>query len=358
MNVGILGCGTIGGGVLNLIDNLPSSSNIKVLKVFDLPSKKEMLGNRFAESIDEVCLNPEIDVVIEAMGGDKFPYECIVKALKSKKSVVTSNKETVSLHIEEFYALAKQNGVRFMCEASVGGGIPLICSLIDAVKVNKVDRIYGIINGTTNFVLTKMEKEGLSMEDALNEAKRLGFAEYDATADIEGLDMTRKICILSSIAYGGYVPYSEIHHYGISKVTKEIFADLKDKGFTLKFVAESRKIGENKAKVSVEPVAVTSSNPLSAVNYEFNAVYLNCLTNDLLGFYGKGAGRYPTATAMVADVNRIKEGSGEYYFENAGDFEVENFLSTEKYYVYKNGKSEIVEGIKDLSSYDFVARIF
>ena len=124
MNVGILGCGTIGGGVLNLIDNLPSSSGIKVLKVFDLPSKKDMLGERFAQTIDEVCLNPEIDVVIEAMGGDKFPYECIVKALKSKKSVVTSNKETVSLHIEEFYALAKENGVRFMCEASVGGGIP------------------------------------------------------------------------------------------------------------------------------------------------------------------------------------------------------------------------------------------
>ena len=358
MNVGILGCGTIGGGVLKLIDDLPASRNIKVIKVFDLPSKKEMLGDRFAKSIDEVCQNPEIDVVIEAMGGDKFPYECIVKALKNKKSVVTSNKETVSLHIDEFYALAKENGVSFMCEASVGGGIPLICSLIDSIKVNDVDRIYGIINGTTNFVLTKMEKEGLSMEDALNEAKRLGFAEFDATADIEGLDMTRKICILSSIAYGGYVPYSEIYHYGISKVTKEIFEDLKAKGFTLKFVAESRRTGEKSAKVSVEPVAVTKDNPLSAVNYEFNSVYLNCSSNDLLGFYGKGAGRFPTATAMVSDVRRIMENAGTYYYENSGNFEVDNFLSSEKYYVYKDGKSEIVNGVKDVSSYDFVARIF
>ena len=358
MNIGILGCGTIGGGVLQIIDSLPSSSNMKVLKVFDLPSKKQALGERFADTIDEVCTNPEIDVVVEAMGGDKFPYECITKALKNKKSVVTSNKETVSLHIEEFYALAKQNGVKFMCEASVGGGIPLICSLIESIKVDTVDRIYGIINGTTNFVLTKMAVENLSMEDALNEAKRLGFAEYDATADIEGLDMTRKICILSSIAYGGYVPYNEIYHYGISKVTSEILNDLKSKGYTLKFVAESKRTGDKTCSVSVEPVAITSSNPLSAVSYEFNAVYYNCKFNDLLGFYGKGAGRFPTATAMVSDCKRIMEGSNEYYYENSGNFKVENFLATSEYYVYKNGKGEIVKGIKDANDYDFVARIF
>ncbi len=358
MKVGILGCGTIGGGVLNLIDSLPDSADIKVLKVFDLPSKKEMLGDRFAESIDEVCQNKDIDVVIEAMGGDKFPYECITKALKNKKSVVTSNKETVSLHMEEFYALAKENGVQFMCEASVGGGIPLICSLIESVKVDKVDRIYGIINGTTNFVLTKMSKDGLSMEDALAEARRLGFAEFDATADIEGLDLTRKICILSSIAYGGYVPYSEIYHYGISKVTPEILEDVKSKGYKLKFVAESRKTGENSCKVSVEPVLITDDNPLSSVSYEFNAVYYNCASNGLLGFYGKGAGRYPTATAMVSDVKRISEGSNKYYYAPSGNFEVENFLATESYYACKDGKSEIVKGIKDASKYDFVARIF
>lgn len=357
MNVGILGCGTIGGGVLQIIDKLPESAGLKVLKVFDLPSKKEMLGERFASTIDEVCSSPEIDVVIEAMGGDKFPYECITKALKNKKSVVTSNKETVSLHMEEFYSLAKENGVYFMCEASVGGGIPLICSLIDSVKVNDVDRIYGIINGTTNFVLTKMDKEGLSMDEALAEARRLGFAEFDATADIEGLDMTRKICILSSIAYGGYVPYSEIYHYGISKVTKEILSDVKANGYMLKFVAESRRVGEKSAKVSVEPVLITPSHPLSGVSYEFNAVYYNCSTNDLLGFYGKGAGRFPTATAMVADVKRIMENGSKYYFENSGEFKVENFKDTDKYYVYKNGKSSIVDGIKDAAEYDFVARI-
>ena len=199
MNIGILGCGTIGGGVLKMLDDLSSDKNVVVKKVFDLPSKKEMLGERFAETPDDVCCNKDIDVVVEALGGDKFPYECIIKALNNGKSVVTSNKEVVSLHMEEFYNLAKEKGVYFLCEASVGGGIPLICSLIDSVNINNVSRIYGIINGTTNFVLTKMAKENISLDEALSEAKRLGFAEYDATADLEGLDMTRKFVFYQAL---------------------------------------------------------------------------------------------------------------------------------------------------------------
>ena len=315
MNVGLLGCGTIGGGVLELLD---SRDDVKVLKVLDLPSKKDVLKERFASSKEEVCQNPDIDIVVEAMGGDKFPYECIKMALLNGKHVVTSNKEVVSLHMEEFYAIAKEKGVYFMCEASVGGGIPIICSLIDAIKINKVNRIFGIINGTTNYVLTRMDKEGLSLDEALADAKRLGFAEFDATADIEGLDMTRKICILSSIAYGGYVPYSSVYHYGISKVSKELLSDVKSLGYTLKFVAES-KLSDGEVTVSVEPVLLKADNPLSAVNYEFNAVYFDGESNDRLGFYGKGAGRFPTASAMVADIVRILNGNGKYYFENKND---------------------------------------
>ena len=356
MNIGILGCGTIGGGVLKMLDDLSSDKNVFVKKVFDLPSKKEMLGERFAETPDDVCCNKDIDVVVEALGGDKFPYECIIKALNNGKSVVTSNKEVVSLHMEEFYSLAKEKGVYFLCEASVGGGIPLICSLIDSVNINNVSRIYGIINGTTNFVLTKMAKENLSLEDALNEAKRLGFAEYDATADLEGLDMTRKICILSSIAYKGYVPYSSIYHYGITKITSAILEDIKLNGYVLKFVAESRLI-DGKVKVAVEPCLVKADNPLANVNYEFNSVYYKCDRNDTLGFYGKGAGRFPTASAIVADVARISAQGKKYYFENANSFEVENFNDSD-YYVYANGKSSIVNGLDDASKYDFVARLF
>lgn len=356
MNIGILGCGTIGGGVLQMIDELAAKKDVKVIKVFDLPSKKDMLKDRFAESPDDVCLNPEIDVVVEALGGDKFPYECIMKALNSGKSVVTSNKEVVSLHMEEFYKIAKEKGVYFLCEASVGGGIPLICSLIDSIKINNVSRIYGIINGTTNFILTKMLKEGVSLEDALKEAKRLGFAEYDATADLEGLDMLRKICILSGIAYKGYIPYSSVYHYGITKVTPEILTDVTKKGYTLKLVAES-KLENGKVKASVEPVLLKQDNSLANVNYEFNAVYYECDRNDTLGFYGKGAGRFPTASAIVADVVRVAGKSEKYYFENENSYEVSNFFDG-SYYVYKNGKSEIVNGLDGTENYDFVARLF
>ncbi|MBO5888741.1 MAG: homoserine dehydrogenase [Clostridia bacterium] len=353
MNIGLLGCGTIGSGVLELLDN---TQGVKVLKVLDLPSKKDFLGERFAEKPSEVCENPEIDTVIEAMGGNQFPYECIKSALLNGKNVITSNKEVVSLHIEEFYALAKKANVYFLCEASVGGGIPLICSLIDSIKINKVNRIYGIINGTTNFILTKMDKEGVSLDEALSEAKRLGFAEFDATADLEGLDMTRKICILSSIAYGSEVKYSSIYHYGITKVTAKILSDIKSLGYTLKFVAESVLNGDT-VKASVEPCLVDNSSPLGGVNYEFNAVYYHCEFNDTLGFYGKGAGKFPTASAMVADVKRIELNAPKYYFENNKEFKVENFLDSSKYYVFDGNKGKIIDKLDNVNNYEFVARI-
>lgn len=357
MNVGILGCGVIGGGVLKLIDDLNGKNGIKVLKVFDLPTKKDLLKERFSESIDEVCSNPEIDVVVEAMGGDKFPYECITKALKNGKSVVTSNKEVVSKHMEEFYTLAKEKGVYFLCEASVGGGIPIICSLIDSIKANKVDRIYGIINGTTNYILTRMEQDKLSLQDALKQAQSLGFAELNATADLEGLDMVRKICILSSIAYGGYVKYDEIFHYGITNLTDEILNDVKSLGYTLKFVAES-KLLEKDVKVSVEPVLLKSDNPLACVNNEFNGIYYDGESNGTLGFYGKGAGRFPTATAMVSDIIRINNKVLPYYFENQNKFNVKNRFDDSKYYVYDGVKGQIIDKMDDVNKYKFIARIF
>ncbi len=357
MNIGILGCGVIGGGVLSLIDNL-NDKDLKVVKVFDLPSKKDLLKERFCGDVDELINDKSIDTIVEAMGGATFPYECIIKALNKGKNVITSNKEVVSIHMKEFYSLAKEKGVYFMCEASVGGGIPIICSLIDSVKVNNVNHIYGIINGTTNYVLTRMNVDGVSMEEALEDARKLGFAEYDATADLEGLDMVRKICILSSIAYKKYVPYSSVYHYGITKISKEILKKIKELGYTLKFVAESFNNGDN-VNVSVEPILVKSSNPLCSVNYEFNAIYYDCDSNGTLGFYGKGAGRFPTATAMVADAKRILENSPKYYFESKGEIKVDNFCKTADYMVVENGEIKFIKGLaKSENEYDFIARIF
>jgi homoserine dehydrogenase len=203
-----------------------------------------------------------------------------------------------------------------------------------------------------------MNNEGISLDEALQKAKELGFAEADATADLEGLDMLRKICILSSIAYGGYVPYSSIYHYGITKVTKEILDGIKNQGYVLKFVAESR-LDNGNVKIAVEPVLVTNKNPLSGVSYEFNAVYYQASTNDLLGFYGKGAGKFPTATAMVADIQRILSKSEKYYFENNNSFSVSNFTKDADYYVVENGVGKITKGLEKCAcEYDFVARIF
>lgn len=358
MNVGILGCGTIGGGVLTMIDEL-NSKDLKIVKVFDIPQKREIIGERLVTDVDEVCLSNDVDIVIEAMGGDEFPYQCIKKALSSKKHVITSNKEVVSLHMVEFYELAKENDVFFLCEASVGGGIPIIASLINSIKINKINHIYGIINGTTNFILTKMAKEGMDFGDALRLAQELGFAERDPSADLLGLDMIRKICILSSLAYGGYISYLDVYHRGIEKISKEILKDITDKGFTLKLVAESINSGDD-VKIGVEPVLLTSDNNLSGVSYEFNAIYYESEKNGLLGFVGKGAGRFPTASAMVSDAIKIVEGGRKFYFESTKKFNISNHIDGNKYYLYNKGKGEIVDtaSLDEIENSEFAARIF
>lgn len=355
MNIGILGYGTIGSGILSLVQGLPATYGVKACKVLDLPAKKELLGDLYTSNPDDICIAKDIDVVFEAMGGDKFAHECIVKALTHGKSVITSNKEVVALHYEEFYTLAAQNGVYFLCEASVGGGIPVIRSLQHEVTFDTVNSVYGIINGTTNFILTRMN-EGQSFADALSTAQRLGFAEADATADIEGLDMLRKICILSNIAYGVALDYNCIRHYGIGAVTQAILADVKAKGKVLKFVAQSVRTADG-LQMSVEPVLFDNTHLLSGVNDEYNAVLVDCQANGTLAFYGKGAGRCPTAAAMIADLMDILRGNSRFSPKGFGVLPVSAFADSD-YYVVKDGVSRVVKGIPQEGTFDFAARIF
>ncbi|MDD6995304.1 MAG: homoserine dehydrogenase [Candidatus Borkfalkiaceae bacterium] len=356
MNIGILGYGTIGRGVAALIEELPAEYGVKTLKILDLPQKKAELGALYAATKEEICANPRIDTVVEVLGGNDFAYDCIVMALENGKNVVTSNKEVVSRHMEEFYALAKAHGAYFWCEAAVGGGIPLICSLIDQTAYNQVTEIYGIINGTTNFVLTKMKEEGKTLNEALETARNLGFAERDASADLEGLDMVRKISILSSIAYGGLVSFEKVGHFGIASVTDRILKAAEEMGKTLKFMAYSRRDG-NEVFCCVEPVLLDKNHPLSAVNNEFNAVFLNCSRNGELMFYGKGAGSYPTASAVIADILRIKNKAKPYYFNNDAAFSVTPRIKGAKYYVVKNGVGRITESEAEKQNADFYARL-
>ena len=352
MNIGLCGYGVIGTGVKALIDK---KYDLKIVKVFDRPIKKEELKELYTDNYKDITENNKIDIVVEAMGGDKLPYEIIKDALKNKKHVVTSNKEVVSLHLNEFEKMAKENNVHFMFEASVGGGIPIIHSLIQNRKVNEINHIYGILNGTTNYILTKIE-EGLSFEEALKEAQRLGFAEADPTADLEGLDMVRKISILSDIAYQTFIDVNNVEHKGIVGVTKEIIDAIKQEGKTLKFICESIKEGDC-VNLCVEPVIFDSSKTISNIKNEFNFVMFNVLTNGELAFVGKGAGAFPTASAMLSDIYLIKDNNTNGYLK-LDEVIKYNKNENKEYAIYsKDGKKlYLTKDVKGETN--FYARIF
>lgn len=353
MKIGICGYGVIGTGVKTLIDK---SNDFEVVKVFDRPIKQSELKELYVSDYHDITKDKNIDIVVEAMGGDILPYEIIKEALKNHKNVVTSNKEVVSLHLDEFNKLAKENDCYFMFEASVGGGIPIINSLIQNQKVNNINHIYGILNGTTNFILTKIE-EGLSFEDALKEAQIKGFAESDPTADLEGLDMVRKISILSDIAYHTFIDVNKVGHRGIKGITKEIMDAYNANGYTIKFICESSK-NDNNVKLNVEPVCIKQNEVLANIHNEFNCVFIDGETNGLLSFIGKGAGSLPTASAILSDIYLIKDNTANKVLNLS---EVVNYKDEikNKYLVYLKNENKLIE-VNDIKEYKdcFYARVF
>ena len=360
MKLGLFGYGTIGRGVYSLVDNLKKKYNLEMKKVFDLPNKKEILGDKLVTDINEIIFDDEIETVIEALGGHDLPYQVISGALNKGKNVITSNKEVVSAHLEEFLNTAHKNNCAFLFEASVGGGIPIIRSLIDNTKINEVNDIFGILNGTTNYILTKMSDEGLSFEDALTLAKKNGFAEANPTADLEGLDGVRKINILSSLAFQGNISNEDIYHYGITGVNKKILDDIKNMGYVLKFVASSHRDG-NDVTIRVEPTMVPFGHPLSAVKNEFNSIMFTGSTNDALSFYGKGAGSIPTASAIIADLIAIIENRGYIDYSNKNKLNVNKTkVNKGKYYiVHRTDEAEIISDVSNesLEGSKFYARV-
>lgn len=360
MKLGLFGYGNIGRGVYKVAQNLHISYDCTIKKVFDLPIKKAELGDKLVTDINEIINDPEIGAVVEVLGGHDLPYEVITKCLKKGKSVVTANKEVVSMHLEEFINLAHLNNCSFCFEASAGGGIPILRPLIDNIKVNDVNDIYGILNGTTNYILTKMDEDNLSFDDALALAKQNGFAEANPTADLEGLDITRKINIISSIAFRGTINNNDIYHYGITGVNKEILNKIKELGYALKFVASS-KLDGNHLAIRVEPTMVKQNHPFATVKNEFNAIMFTGSTNGDLIFYGKGAGPIPTATAIISDIVSILENRSYIEFKNENHLVVnKNIKSNYKYYIFdENNNYKIVEGPSDstLLSSKFYARV-
>ena len=357
--IAILGYGTIGKGVAKMIDLLKDKYDLKLAKVLDLPSKKDELGDLLAANIDEIANDESIDIVVEVLGGNDFAYMCTKKCLLAKKSVVTANKEVVSNNIKELYKLAQENGVNYLFEASVGGGIPLIRPLIENIKINDITSICGILNGTTNYMLTKMQEDGLTFAEALKLAQVNGFAEADPSADLKGLDMVRKISILTNIAYKTYIDPKNVYHYGIENVTKDILADIKSRGYVLRFVAQSSLVGNN-VTVRVEPTLVKPTHPFASVCNEFNSCMLDCTTNDKILFYGKGAGSIPTATAVAGDIIQIVENKAFYEYNPVNDYEVNKLSNNGNMYYVVGDTSDIKPDLSDeeLSKYKFYARIF
>ncbi len=308
MRIAVLGYGTVGSGVVEVLEknhdiiSARAGKEIEVKYVLDL---KDFSGQQIQEKIVhdyEVILNDkEVEIVVEAMGGIEPANAYVKGALLAGKSVVSSNKALVAKHGAQLMKIAREKNVNFLFEASVGGGIPILRALGSSLTGDKIEKITGILNGTTNYMMTKMFYEGADYDTVLKEAQANGFAEADPTADVEGYDACRKIAILTSIISGKMVDFEEIYTEGISKVTTEDMKYAKALGMTVKLLAECKKV-DGKWFAQVAPCLLSSEHPLYNVHEVFNAVFVK---GNMLGdamFYGSGAGKLPTASAVVADV--------------------------------------------------------
>lgn len=308
IEVAVMGYGTVGSGVVEVIEknkaeiNQKAGEEINIKYILDL---RDFPGDPYADKVVhdvEVILNdPEIQIICETMGGLKPAYEFTKRALLSGKSVCTSNKELVATHGPELIHIAHENKCNYLFEASVGGGIPIIRPLNYSLTAEKIDGISGILNGTTNYILTKMEKEGAGFEEILKQAQDLGYAERNPEADVEGYDACRKIAILSSLMLEKTVDYRDIYTEGITKITSQDFAYAKAMGKTIKLLAMS-KLTKKGCFAIVAPFMIPAEHPLHGVNDVYNAVFVH---GNMLGdsmYYGRGAGKLPTASAVVSDV--------------------------------------------------------
>ena len=312
--MGLLGCGTVGGATARLLrDHAAEISaragvSIDLVRVAvrdpSLPREIDLPSEIVTSDGASLVAHPDIDVVVETMGGLDPARDLILAALRSGKHVVTANKELIATHGTELAAEAVRNSVDLMFEASVGGGIPIVRNMKESLAGDRVRRVMGIVNGTTNFILTRMSEGGLSFEAALAEADALGYTEADPSADIDGHDAAAKIAILASIAFGGRVTYADVHAEGIAGVSQTDIAAAHDLGYEVKLLAVAdTEDGEVSARV--HPAMLPKTHPLSAVRDVYNAVFVEGVEAGQLMFLGRGAGGAPTATAVVADLVEV-----------------------------------------------------
>ena len=306
--VAILGFGVVGGGVADLIlKNRAELSaylgcEIEIAHILDLRDFPDSpLASLVTHDFGDILADDSVDTVIEVMGGEHPAYEYSCAALVAGKNVITSNKEVVANFGAELLEIAKKNGVSYMFEASVGGGIPVIRPMIRDLSSNNINEVSGILNGTTNYILTKMDTEGADFTDVPRDAQKKGYAEANPAADVEGLDAARKIAILAALSYGKLINPSKLHTEGITAVTRADVDAARSMGYAIKLIGHAEKL-DGRILAMVSPRLVPSSNPLSAINDVFNGILVN---GDMVGdvmFYGPGAGKLPTASAVCADI--------------------------------------------------------
>ena len=309
ISVAIMGHGVVGSGVAEILTTHKQKlfasigEEIYVKHILDLREFPDSpLADRFTKDFNDILNDREVRVVVEVMGGLNPAYDFVKKCLKSGKSVVTSNKELVAAHGAELLQIAKDENVNFLFEASVGGGIPIIRPLCQCLAANYIEGIAGILNGTTNFILTMMIEKGMSFDEALKIAQEKGYAEKDPTADVEGHDACRKVCILASLAFGKHVYPNQVETEGITNITLEDVSYIENAGGVIKLLGQIKYINDNEIAAFVSPAVVYNGSQLASVKDVFNAILVR---GDAVGdvcFYGPGAGKLPTASAVVADI--------------------------------------------------------
>ena len=329
MKIGIIGLGTVGEGVLKVLTKEKHSifeksqadievkyaCDLNITRDFSFEFDKSILTDNYKKILED----SEIKLVVELIGGEMLAKDIIIEAFKAKKSVVTANKALIAKHGVELFQIAKENGVSFLFEAAVGGGIPIVTPVMESLVANTVTEIKGIMNGTSNYILTKMKEENLSFEEALSIASAKGYAEADPTYDVDGIDAGHKINILASLAYGGSIKFKDMQISGIREInTLDIFS-ANQLNSTIKLIASSKLISEDSAQISVEPVIISNNEILAKVDDVYNAIEtIGSYTGRTL-FYGKGAGMDPTASAVVADIVKIATRNhieSDYFFNS------------------------------------------
>ena len=309
MNIAIMGHGVVGSGVAEILiyhkDRIDTrvKDDIFVKYILDLREFNDLpYSDKFTKNFEDILNDESVRIVAEVMGGVNPAYDFVKKCLEAGKSVVTSNKELVAVKGAELIKIANENNVNFLFEASVGGGIPVLRPIAQCLSANEITEFSGILNGTTNFILNKMIVDNMSFEDALKLAQEKGYAEKDPTADIEGHDACRKVCILATLAFGKHVYPEQVKTEGITNITLDDVASADSFGCVIKLIGHAEKLENGKITASVRPTVVSRQSMLSGVNGVFNAVLINGDQTGEVMFYGKGAGKEATASAVVADI--------------------------------------------------------